>query len=157
MLLDAGSWYTPELTGQYPTVWHQTTVVPYPTVPGRPSVSPDYGYAYTVPAAAPNQSLDWQYVHYLQFETAYDFKTNSLYPGLKSLSNAPATKKIPFWSTVWEPTLAKGTYLPLLINGSQISVDIGNAWDSILLSHANVVSTLRSANSAITPLLNPKK
>lgn len=150
MVLDVGSWFTTQPTK---TVQKESVVTPYPTDPGHPSVSPNYQYDYTVQRGTTNQALSWKYVGYLKSLGDVAFKLG-LYSGLKSLSTTSTAKTLPFWNSVWVPTLKTGVYLPSLRNGTQIATDLGDAYDSIILSHANVKQALASANGQIGPLLN---
>ncbi len=151
MVLDVGSWFT---TSPTKTVQTETVVTPYPTEPGRPSVSPDYQYDWTVQKGTGNQAISWKYIGYItQKLGGYAFGLG-LYSGLKSLSGTTTAKTLPFWNSVWVPTLATGVYLPSLLHGTQISTDLGDAYESIILSDANVKQALASANGQIEPLLN---
>ncbi len=151
MVLDVGSWFT---TSPTKTVQKESVVAPYPTEPGKPSISPDYQYDWTVQQGTSNQAAAWKYIGYVSQKLgAYAFSLG-LYSGLKSLGNTTTAKTLPFWNSVWVPALKTGVYLPSLLHGTQISADLGDAYESIILSDANVKQALASANSQIEPLLN---
>lgn len=154
MLLDAGSWYTPVLKTQYPDVYKTATVTPYPTKAGQPSQAEKYGFAYVVPKAAPNQTLDWQYVKMMQQQFAEPSFKLGLYSGLKSLSNSPTAQNTEFWQDKWVPSLQTAHYKVSLVQGSQITQILDQAYVQIVTNHANVKSTLQSAQKQIEPLLN---
>ncbi len=156
MELGAGSWQSGILQSQYPKTWKVAAAAPYPTYPGHAAVSDDYGYALVVPAASKHQALAWSLVNYLNSKTAaVDYLKIGLYTGLKAANNTPAAHHIKFWESVFVPTLAHGHYLPNLINGTQIMDIVGKAQDEIILDHANIQATLKSAYEQIVPLLNP--
>ncbi|QSO49344.1 extracellular solute-binding protein [Alicyclobacillus mengziensis] len=154
MLLDGGSWYTPVLQQQYPNVYKTATVTPYPTAAGQPSQAEKYGFAYVVPKAAPNQTLDWEYVNMMKQQFALPTFKMGLYMGLKSLSNTSTAKSTEFWQSKWVPSLQTAHYKVSLVNGTQISQILDQAYVQIVTNHANVASTLQSAQQQIQPLLN---
>jgi multiple sugar transport system substrate-binding protein len=150
MVLDVGSWFS---TSPPAKVQHETVVTPYPTVPGHPAVSPDYQYDYTVQKGTSDPALSWKFVQYLQTLGGVAFKLG-LYSGLKSLGSTPTAATVPFWSSVWVPTLKTGIYLPSLLKGNEITTYLGDAYASIIDNRANVKQALTTANSEIEPLLN---
>ena len=151
MMLTAGTWETgPAAT--YPKVKSEQAY----TYPAGPDGTADdlYGLAYVVPKKAPNQQLSWALAAALAAPGTTWLKEFGLFTGSKAAANSPLSKVIPQWSTTWTTLYSKGVYLENLAHGDQIDSIIGSALDSILLGHANVKSTLSSANSQITPLLN---
>lgn len=155
MLLDAGSWYTPVLKQQYPNVYASATVMPYPTAQGQPSQAEKYGFAYVVPKSAPNQALDWDYVKMMQQQFAPTSFSMGLYSGLTSLSNTDTAQSTEFWQNKWVPSLQTAHYKVSLVHGTQIAQILDQAYVQILTNHADVQSTLQSAQQQIQPLLNP--
>lgn len=153
ILLDAGSWYAPLLQQQYPAVWKQSTVSPYPTQPGVQPANDIYGYAYVVPAAAPDKTLAWKYANFLKGQGPSAFKLG-LYSGLKSLDSTPTAANTPFWKDKWVPSLTQGKPQPLLLNASHVYDELSQAFDAIVLNHADVKTTLAQAQANIEPLLN---
>jgi maltose-binding protein MalE len=151
MVFDVGSWFTSSPTKK---VQSETVVTPYPTQPGRPSFSPDYQYDWTVQAGTANQALSWKYIRYITQNLGKYAFSLGLYSGQKSLASTTTAKTLPFWKSVWVPTLATGVYLPPLLHGTQIMADLNDAYESIILNDTNVKQALTSANSQIKPLLN---
>lgn len=151
MVLDVGSWFTTSPTKK---VQSEDAVTPYPTQAGRPSFSPDYQNDWTVQAGTSNQALTWKYIRYITQNLGKYAFSLGLYSGQKNLASTNTAKTLPYWKSVWVPTLATGVYLPSLLHGTQISVDVSDAYESIILNDANVKQTLASANSQIQLLLN---
>lgn len=157
MLLTGGSWFTGGLQTTYKSLAPPVSQPgPYPTQPGHAPVSLNYGAAYTVPASASNQQLSWELAGALGYAGPTWFKAAGLFTGQKSVSNSPAAKAFPYWSKVWGPGLAHSQYEGSLLNGNQIDDIIGSAMDQVLENHADVASTLQSANAQVVPLLNKK-
>jgi multiple sugar transport system substrate-binding protein len=154
MVMDVGAWYGPVLKVSYPEVARVARVVAYPSGPGGVSVDPGYSYAYVVARSASNQGLSWDLVDYMKGTGLQELAMTGTFSGLKSVAGDKVAQKIPYWNTVWVPTLRKALFLPSLANASEIEQDVSNAYDSILLDHANVASALRSASANIAPLLN---
>jgi ABC-type glycerol-3-phosphate transport system substrate-binding protein len=153
MDLTMGTWNSDSYK-TYPKVRSQVAY-PYPgTKPGE-TANDLYGYAQIVPKRAPNQALSWQLAAALAGPGLSWLKEEGAFTGAKSVADSPTTNKVvPHWSTFWKPEYAKGVYVENLVKGPQIDQIIGSALDSILLSDANVKSTLQSANAQILPLLN---
>lgn len=157
MMLTGGSWFTGSLQSQYPTIKPPASQPePYPTAPGHPPANISYGYAYVVPRDAPNQSLSWAFASALGRAGADWFKAGGLYTGQKSVNQSSAAKDFPYWSSKWQPALAHSTYMGNLVNGNQIDDIVGSALDNIIENHADVKSTMQSANQQVEPLLNQK-
>lgn len=150
MMLTAGTWNAGS-PSTYPKVKSQKAY-PYPAGPNG-TADDLYGYAFVVPKKASHQVLSWELAAALAGDGTTWLQKEGLFRGSKASSSA-AAKIIPEWNTVWEPLYSKGVYIENLDKGSQIDSIIGSALDSILLSHANVKSTLASANAEIQPLLN---
>lgn len=154
MLLDAGSWYAPQLAQQYPKVSAVATVAPYPTVEGHSPENDIYGYAYVVPKGQLNETTS-AYLDYLKDQGETAFKLG-LYSGLASLADTETAKSTPFWESNWAPSLAEGKAQPLLVNASQIYDILQQAFNQVVINHADVTKTLEAAQRQISPLLNKK-
>ncbi len=154
MLLDAGSWYAPQLAQQYPKVSAVATVAPYPTVEGHAPENDIYGYAYVVPQGQLNETTS-AYLGYLKDQGEAAFKLG-LYSGLANLADTETAKSTPFWGTNWAPSLAEGKAQPLLVNASQIYDILQQAFNQVVINHADVTQTLEAAQRQVAPLLNKK-
>jgi multiple sugar transport system substrate-binding protein len=152
MLLTAGTWEAGAVA-TYPKVKSEVAY-PYPKSPSGVTADDLYGYAYVVAKHATDQSLSWELAAALASPGASWLKEEGLFTGAKTVANSATAKAIPEWSSLWEPLYSKGVYIENLNNSTQIDDIIGSAIDSIILSDANVKSTLQSANAQIVPLLN---
>jgi multiple sugar transport system substrate-binding protein len=157
MLLTGGSWFTGGLDSSYPALKPPVSQPePYPTQAGVPPANISYGYAYVVPKAAPNQQLDWAFAAALGNDGAAWFNGGGLYTGQTVVNKSSAAKSFPYWNSTWAPALSHATYMGNLVQGNQIDDIVGAAFDNIIENHADVKSTMQSANSQVQPLLNQK-
>lgn len=154
MILDSGVWYQPYLKENYPSVWKTTSVVPYPIDSGKTPTTDSYGYAWVVPKQASNQKLSWEFINFLQQNGLQIFKTGGEFNGTTSLGSSKAVTQTKFWTSDWLPSLNSAKPSVSLKNNSQIQDIINQAYDSILLNHADVKSALASADAQIKQLLN---
>ncbi len=152
MLLTAGTWEAGAVA-TYPKVKSEVAY-PYPKSPSGTTADDLYGYAYVVAKHATEQSLSWELAAALAAPGSSWLKEEGLFTGAKTVANSATAKAIPEWTSLWEPLYSKGVYIENLNNSTQIDDIIGSAIDSIILSDANVKSTLQGANAQILPLLN---
>jgi ABC-type glycerol-3-phosphate transport system substrate-binding protein len=155
MMLTGGSWfYGLVIKPANPKLLAVSRPYPYPAPAGRASTSTSYGYAWVVTRSL-NQRLAWEFVRTLRSQAPLVFKAIGLPDGEKTIGSTPAAAAaVPFWRSVWLPSLAKAHPQSALVNSSQIDDIISKAMDQVLESDANVRATLAAANQEVLPLLN---
>ncbi len=153
MMLTGGSWYQGTLAGT--EVGEHAIPVPYPRFEGGPDVAGDlYGYGLTVTAASDHPTEAWKFIAYLAAHgTEYFENAGGLFLGDKATAESVAAE-FPNWST-FQQELARGQYPPRLYQFNEIADIVGRTVDAIVRSGEDPKAALESAQSRITPLLNP--
>jgi multiple sugar transport system substrate-binding protein len=153
MMLTGGSWYRGTLADS--KVGDAAKPVPYPRFEGGPDVAGDvYGYGLTVNAQSAHQPEAWKFVAFLAAHgTDYFERAEGLFLGDKATADSSATAKFANWST-FQDELSHGHYAPSLYQGNEIADIVGRTIDAIVRSGQDPKSSLASAQSQVTPLLN---
>ena len=153
MMLTGGSWYRGTLLDS--KVGEDAIPVPYPRFEGGPDTAGDlYGYGLTVNANSAHPSEAWKFVAFLAAHgTDYFKRADGLFIGDKATAEGSAAAEYPHWN-VFQEELSRGHYAPQLDHFNEISDIVGRTVDAIVRSGEDPKSSLESAQSQVTPLLN---
>ncbi len=143
------------LQQNYPNVFKNYTVGPYPTFTGlNPNIGADlYGFGLYVPKSSQHQTEAWKFASYLISQGDSYFKNGGLWLGDNASINSPSTQDFPHWAD-FKAAFAKGSFLPPLTNFPQILDSMQRAIQRSVLNGQSAQSSLDQAQAEVQPLMS---